>query len=91
MLILPPSFPGCAPINSSDHMYAYLVPMLVYQCTLCTLTVVKSIQVAVAEYNTPKVMAVLLRDSAAYFGSILAILVINITIFKAARVRPYFS
>ena len=60
--------------------------MLVFQSILFVLAVVKSIQVAAAEYNTPKVMVVLLRDSAAYFGTILAILVVDITIWAAGRV-----
>ena len=61
--------------------------MLIFQSTVCVLAVIKSVQTAAAQYNTPKVMVVLLRDSAAYFGSILSVLIVNIVIFSAARVR----
>ena len=87
VIVLPPSFPGCAPINSSTHMWSYLVPMLTFQTTLCVLAVIKLIQVASARYSTPAVMFVLLRDSAAYFGIILAWLIADITIWAAGRVR----
>ena len=61
--------------------------MLIFQSTVCVLAVIKSVQTAAGEYNTPKVMVVLLRDSATYFGSILSVLIVNIVIFTAARVR----
>lgn len=61
--------------------------MLIFQSTVCLLAVIKSVQMAAAQYSTPKVMVVLLRDSAAYFGSILSVLIVNIVIFSAARVR----
>ena len=86
-LALPASFPGCVPTNQGKDTSAYLIPMLIFQSTVCVLAVIKSVQTAAGEYNTPKVMVVLLRDSATYFGSILSVLIVNIVIFTAARVR----
>ena len=78
-------------MNPGRHLSAYLIPMLIFQTVVCVFAVIKSIRMAAAEYQTPKVMTVLLRDSATYFGSILAVLVVNIVIFSAARVRQSFS
>ena len=67
-------------------MYAYLVPMLVFQSVLFVLAMFKAVHVAYRPLDTPRVVSVLLRDSMAYFGSILAVFVVNLTIWTAARV-----
>ena len=60
--------------------------MLAFQSIVCSLAIVKSVQVAVAQYSAPRVMVVLLRDSGSYFASILVVIITNIVIFAAARV-----
>ena len=84
--------PGCIPDDSNTHVWATLIPSLVFHSTLCSLAAVKCLQWARFEFGTSRVMIVLVRDSATYFGGILVITVINMVIWSAARVRtvpPY--
>ena len=78
------SIPGQDP---SRRLALDFIPMLAFQTVVCALAIVKSIQVAVAHYSAPRVMVVLIRDSCAYFASILAVVMVNIVVFAAARVR----
>ena len=80
--------PGQNPIR---RLALDFIPMLVFQTSVCALAIVKSVQVAVAHYSTPRVMVVLIRDSCAYFASILVVVLANIVVFAAARVRSTHS
>ena len=70
-------------------MWAYFIPMLATQITLCVLALIKALQMASAEYATPRVVVVLLRDTMVYYGSILALYVINEIIWTVARVSSH--
>ena len=65
--------------------------MLVFETTLCVLAVVKSVQIARAQLYTSKVLSTMLRDTVAYFGGILVIIIANLVIWFAARVSAYTS
>ena len=88
-MALPPSFTGCVPNNPSDHTWAYWIPMLVFETTLCVLAIVKSVQIARAQLYTSKVLSTMLRDTVAYFGGILVIIIANFVIWFAARVSAH--
>ena len=58
-----------------------------FESTLFVLAIIKAVQAGRNELHTPKILVVLLRDSVAYFGGILAIILTNLVIWAAARVR----
>ena len=72
------------------HIWAYWIPILTFESTLFVLATIKAIEVARHEFRTPKILAVLLRDSVAYFGGIVAIILTNLVISAAARVCSRF-
>ena len=82
---------GVIPPFPSRHLAFDFIPMLIFQTSICALAVTKSIQAAAAQYKTPRIMVVLLRDTAMYFGSILLVLIANIVVFTAIRVRASSS
>ena len=61
--------------------------MLTFESTLFTCAMVKVFRVARDETRAPRILAVLLRDSVAYFGGMLTIILANLIIWSAARVR----
>ena len=81
-----PQFPGCIPTNPSTHTWAYWVPMLAVESILFLLASVKAFDVARKNLHTPKILAVLLRDSILYFGGVMAIILANLMIWSLARV-----
>ena len=88
VVIRPPAFlTGCPLATPNKHIWAYWVPMLAFESTLFMLAVVKAFEVARQEVNTSKILAVLLRDSVIYFGGIVAIILTNLVISSAVRVR----
>ena len=60
--------------------------MLAFESVLFVWAIVKAFKVAQQESQTPKILAVLLRDSTAYFGGMFAIILTNLIIWSAARV-----
>ena len=85
-LHLPPQFPGCVPVDFSPHMWAYWVPLLSFQTVLFVLAMAQVLIEARREWNTPKLLVVMLRDSLVYFGGMLAIILANVMIWATARV-----
>ena len=71
---------------TTRHNWAYWIPTLVFETVLVSLAIAKLVQISRMETNTPRVMAVLLRDSVAYFGGIFAFVITNFVIWVAARV-----
>ena len=74
-----------------NHMWAYWVPMLVFESISIVLAVNKSVKIVRTSGGPPQVLTVLFRDSVLYFGGILAIVVANVAICSTAQVRPRFS
>ena len=68
-------------------MWAYGIPAVALESLLFLLAINKAFEVARQDMRTPRILIVLLRDSAVYFGGTLAILLINMGITVAARVR----
>ena len=60
--------------------------MLSFDSVLFVAAMIKAFKVAWGESYTPRILAVLLRDSVAYFGGVGAIAVTNLVIWSAARV-----
>ena len=81
-----PPFTGCIPNNPSRHMWAYWIPMTIFETILLALAVAKCFQLA-RGLHAPKALVVLLRDSVLYLGGVLAILICNLVIWSSARVR----
>ena len=68
------------------------MPSLVFHSTLCILALVKCPQWAGHGYNTRRMIGVLIRDSATYFGGFCVVAVVNTLIWAFARVRmPLFG
>lgn len=77
-VIQPPlGLQGCILNNDVSYTYAYWIPMIGFETVVFTLAVIKCVQVARAETDTPRVLMVLLRDSVGYFGGVLAVIVSN--------------
>ena len=55
------------------------------------MAVLKSIQVACDEYNSPTMMFVLLRDSMMFFGVVLAVILTNCVIWASHNVSARSS
>ena len=83
--------PGCRANGVADvagrWLGAAFIPMVAFQIVVCVLAVIKSAQTALAQYRASRLMTVLLRDSAMYFGSMLAVSLANVVAFTAVRVR----
>ena len=69
------------------HFWAYWVPLTVFETILFSLAVFKAFEIARWESATPKLCTVLLRDSAMYFGGIVAITAANLVLYRLAGVR----
>ena len=87
VLPLPFQVKSCGTSHVSSHMWMYWLPMLAFESTLFMLAIVKAARVARGVASTPNVLVVLLRDSIAYFGGIIAIIIANLVLEAAARVR----
>ncbi|KAI0791524.1 hypothetical protein BC629DRAFT_1593127 [Irpex lacteus] len=88
VLHLPPTLPGCAPTNIVPYAWSYWIPMTVFESALFILSAAKAIQYLInAEFRTqtPNLAYILVRDSMIYFGSVLALILINLIIWKASR------
>ena len=77
-------------------MWAYWVPMLVFETVLFALAIAKAFEEFRRQSHTPRILIMLFRDSVAYFGGVLAVILANLVIWSAARVRrsgsyPRFS
>ena len=83
---LPPQFPGCFPAGPNDRLWTFWIPSVTFEIVLLVLSVVKL-------YNewrhgcVPKVMILLLRDSAIYFAAVLAALVNSMVVWAVASKR----
>ena len=61
--------------------------MAAFESVLFLLAVAKSVQVARSESNTPRILAILLRDSVLYFGGVIAVILTNLIIWAFVRVN----
>ena len=88
---LPPQFPGCFPAGPNDRLWTFWIPSVTFESVLLVLSVVKLFD-EWREVYVPKVMILLLRDSAIYFAAVLAALVNSMVIwaFAAGRVSLVF-
>ena len=68
-------------------MWAYWIPMTIFETILFVLAIVKCFKLARDHSHAPKALIVLLRDSILYLGGVLALLLCNLVIWAAARVR----
>ena len=68
----------------------FWLPMLSFESMLFVAALVKVVQVLRYGSHTPRILAVLLRDSVVYFGGISVIGVTNLIIWSAARVSKFF-
>lgn len=83
---------GCVPMNVVNYTWTYFLPMLLFELTLFSLAVVKSIDVYRIRRDagqTPNILAILIRDSAFYFASSIVIIMTNLLIWAIGRVRSY--
>ena len=69
-----------------SYSWAYWVSALSVRAIYFGMAIYKSFAIAHDEY-TPRVLVVLLRDSVAYFGAVVGIILANMIIWLAARVR----
>ena len=84
---LPPIFPGCVPENLHVHIWAYWVPSSVFQGVILYLAINKIWEIGKQNWHTPKLLEILLRDSLAYLGGAIAIIMVNVLIWSVGRVR----
>ena len=75
------------PDDSGTNVWTYLLPSLVFHSTICVLAIAKCLQWARHGYGTSRVMGVLIRDSAIYFGGFCVVTIVNMVIWASARVR----
>ena len=60
--------------------------MIVFETTLCVLAVFKAVQITRTGSRVPRLLTTMLRDTVAYFGGILVVIVVNFVIWVVARV-----
>ena len=85
-LVLPPYFTGCIPTWASSYNWVYWVPMVTFESLLFILAITKSVHLARTEANTPRILAILLRDSVCWFGGVMVVILANLIIWASARV-----
>jgi hypothetical protein len=89
VLPLPPVLPGCAPINHFPYAWAYWIPMTVFESALFLLAAAKAVYYILssdAQTETPHLAFVLVRDSLFFFGSVVALIILNLVIWVVGRV-----
>lgn len=79
-------FPGCIPELTDMLVWVYWFPTSVFQCVLLVLAIAKIVKAARQEWQTPKLLIILVRDSLVYFGGALAIILVNACMWSTARV-----
>ncbi|KAH9940268.1 hypothetical protein B0H21DRAFT_754870 [Amylocystis lapponica] len=90
VVTLPPSYTGCVPTNIAHYAWMYWLPIATFETTLFTLAFAKSVAIARSESHTvPYVMAVLLRDSVAYFGCAAVVIFVNLVAWYLASQRMF--
>ena len=75
------------PDDSNTNVWTYLLPSLVFHSTICVLAVARCIHWGRHGYGASRVMGVLIRDSATYFGGFCVVTIVNMVIWASARVR----
>ena len=84
---LPPMFTGCVAESFRAHFWAYWVPLSVFQGAIVVLAIIKIWETGKQDWYTPRLLKILLRDSLAYFGGAVAIIIVNMLIWSIGRVR----
>ena len=79
-------FPGCVPDHLPSHVWAYWVPLSLFQGAVFVLAITKVYEAVQQEWHAPKLLVTLLRDSLVYFGGALAVILVNVLIWSTARV-----
>ncbi|KAI0089406.1 hypothetical protein BDY19DRAFT_102160 [Irpex rosettiformis] len=81
-------FPGCAPTHIVPYAWTYWIPMTVFESALFLLAAAKAVRYLLnpdTPKQTPNLALLLVRDSIIYFGSVLALILLNLVIWKAGR------
>lgn len=85
-------YAGCLLSDISPaHLWQAGVPPTVFESVLFSLAINKVFMVARQKTHTPRILVILLRDSAVYFGGMFGIFLTNMVITATtatARVRP---
>ncbi|CAL1694026.1 unnamed protein product [Somion occarium] len=81
----PPITAGCFAVNSLTYAWSYWFSLLTFESSLGILALIKCVQCAGDPSTTPQLMIVLLRDSFIFFGGMLAVALINCTVWAFAR------
>jgi len=80
-----PGMHGCMAGNHASFAWSFWVPSLAFESTLLFLALVKFVQEVQAGSKPPHLMVVLLRDSALYFGVVVASIIVNLVMWTVAR------
>lgn len=81
----------CVAVGIKKWAWAYWVPVMVWESLLLALSLYRSAQQAREEAGTPRLMAVLLRDSVLYFGGALASILANFIVWRAQVMALFFA
>ncbi|KAJ3485598.1 hypothetical protein NLI96_g4854 [Meripilus lineatus] len=83
---LPQGYTGCAPTNIQSWAWTFWLPLLSFEVPVFILAIIKTVQVARDEYNSPHMMFILLRDSIMFFVIVLAVILVNCVIWASHNV-----
>lgn len=84
-----PNFTGCIVIGSEEWQWVYWLPMLLFELTLFSLAVAKSVEVyrdRRSAGEAPNLLVLLIRDSVLYFAGVMVVLFTNLIMWAAAPV-----
>ena len=79
--------PGCLPNNRVPRVWAYWIPMTIFESVLFLMALAKTTYLFLHEnQQTPGLMIVLLRDSVVSFGGVLTWIIVNLVLWAVGRV-----
>ncbi|CCL99764.1 uncharacterized protein FIBRA_01786 [Fibroporia radiculosa] len=67
---LPPSYTGCIPFNIQPWAWMFWIPKVIYHTAMFVIILVKLVREMRDANPTPRMMVLLLRDSATYYITI---------------------
>jgi len=77
-----PTFTGCLPSNIKPYAWTFWMPMLIFETILLAMSIFRSVVLAANDWQTRRLVFVLLRDSVVYFGGVILAILANVVGWK---------
>ncbi|KAI0077358.1 hypothetical protein K474DRAFT_1095438 [Panus rudis PR-1116 ss-1] len=84
-VLLEPPFNSCLAVSTEPNAWSYWIPTIAFESLMFILTLNKCIKCLMDRYGTPRLLVIMLRDSLVFFGSILAVALLNCFLWAYGR------